>query len=281
MVGQALVAAPAASGAQVPAPFTLHALQAPQLELLQQTPSVHIVLRHSLPALQAAPSAFRFVQTPDWQLYPLTQSPLAVQPVRQVVPPHIRWPGQGCGVCTQTPAPSQLPAGVLVAPVQVAAPQLVPALVARQAPAPLHVPSNPQGGAAVHRWCGSAAPDGTGWHEPALPVRLQTWQVPQLADEQQTPSTQCALSHSASAVQIWPRRLRPQEPSALQNWPGAQSALLAQTETQVWVVALQVNGKHFCAAPTWHFPAPSQVAASVPVVEPAGQLGGAHCVPAV
>ena len=196
------------------------------------------------------------------------------------MPPHIRCPGQACGVWVQAPAPSQVPAGVLVAPVQLAVPQLVPALVARQAPAPLQVPSNPQGGAAVHPWCGSAAPEGTGWQEPALPVRLQTWQVPQLAAEQQTPSTQWALSHSVSAVQIWPRRLSPQDPSGLQNWPGAQSALLAQTETQVWVVALQVNGVHFCVAAVWHLPAPSQVAASVPVVDPAGQLGWAHWVPA-
>jgi hypothetical protein len=35
--------------------------------------------------------------------------------------------------------------------VQLAAPQLVPTLVLRQAPAPLQVPSNPQGGAAVQR----------------------------------------------------------------------------------------------------------------------------------
>jgi hypothetical protein len=95
-----------------------------------------------------------------------------------------------------------VPAGVLVAPVQLAVPQLVPAVVARQAPLPSQVPSNPQGGAAVQPWCGSAAPEGTGWQVPALPVRLQTWQVPQLADEQQTPSTQWALSHSAFAVQI-------------------------------------------------------------------------------
>lgn len=196
------------------------------------------------------------------------------------MPPHTRWPGQACGVCVQVPAPSHVPAGVLVDPVQLAVPQLAPALVARQAPAPLQVPSNPQGGAAVHRWCGSAAPDGTGWQEPALPVKLQTWQVPQLPDEQHTPSTQWALSHSVSAMQIWPRRLRPHEPSGLQNWPEAQSVLVAQTETQVWVVALQVNGKHFWVAAAWHLPAPSQVAASVPVVEPDGQLGWAHCVPA-
>jgi hypothetical protein len=63
---------------------------------------------------------------------------------------------------------------LLVDPVQVAEPQLVPVLVLRQAPAPSQVPSHPQGGLAAQRACGSALPVGTGWQEPALPVRLQT-----------------------------------------------------------------------------------------------------------
>jgi hypothetical protein len=135
-------------------------------------------------------------------------------------------------VCTQLPPPSQAPIPLLDDPVQLAVPQLAPALVFRQAPAPLQVPSKPQGGLAAQRWCGSAAPEGTGWHDPALPVRLQTWHESQLADEQQTPSTQLPLPHSVPAVQICPSRLRPHDP-ALQNWPGAQSASDAQTDTQV------------------------------------------------
>jgi hypothetical protein len=141
----------------------------------------------------------------------------------------------------QLPAPSQVPAALAVAFVQLGAPQLVPALVLRQAPAPLQVPSKPQGGAAAQPWCGSAAPSGTGPQVPALPVRLQTWQLPQLGAEQQTPSTQLPLSHSPPTEQIWPRRLRPHEPF-VQNCPPAQSASAVQTETQLWVVALQANG---------------------------------------
>ena len=68
VVGQALLAVPAATGAQVPPPLTLQALQVPQAVVLQQTPSVHIPLRHSPAAAQVAPSGFRLVQTPDWQV---------------------------------------------------------------------------------------------------------------------------------------------------------------------------------------------------------------------
>ncbi len=95
--------------------------------------------------------------------------------------------------------PSQLPAAVAVDPVQLAVPQLVPAPEFRQRPAPSHVPSAPQGGAGVQPWCGSAVPAGTGWQDPET---LQTWQVPQLVAEQQTPSTQLPLAHSAPALQI-------------------------------------------------------------------------------
>jgi hypothetical protein len=153
----------------------------------------------------------------------------------------MRWPGQGWDGCRHAPAPLQAPTGVDVDPVQVGVPQLAPALVFRQAPAPSQVPSNPQGGLAAQRACGSALPVGTGWHEPAAPVRLQTRQVSQLADEQQTPSTQLPLAHSAAVPQIWPSRFNPHEP-AVQKLPGAQSSLVAQTDTQVWVAALHANG---------------------------------------
>ncbi len=60
---------PAASAAQEPAlPVTLHDEQAPHDGLLQQTPSVHMPLRHSVPAAQVVPSGLRFVQIPDWQV---------------------------------------------------------------------------------------------------------------------------------------------------------------------------------------------------------------------
>jgi hypothetical protein len=104
--------------------------------------------------------------------------------------------------------------------------------------------------------------------------------VPQLAAEQQTPSTQEPLAQSLPAPQICPRRLSPQEP-ALQNCPAAQSASLAQTETHaVWVVALHMKGKQVCVVAGLHAPAPSQLRANVSSVELAGHEGAAHWVPA-
>lgn len=235
-------------------------------------------LRHSVPAVQAAPSALRFVQMPDWQVYVATQSALVVQVVRQAVPPHWRWPGHGVGVWAQVPAPSQVPPGLLIAFAQAGAPQLVPKLVFRQAPIPLQVPSKPQGGAGVQRWWGSALPTGTELQVPALPVRLQTWQVPQVGAEQQTPSTQLLLAHSVPSVQIWPRRLRPHDPF-VQNWPGAQSASAVQTATQLWVVLLQANGAQDCIVAGLQLPIPSQVRARFAVVAVA-HAGAAHWVPA-
>ncbi len=195
-----------------------------------------------------------------------------------MVVPHTKWPGQGWDGCAQVPAPSQVPAGVVVAPVQLAVPQAAPVLALRQVPAPSQVPSNPQGGLGAHCACGSALPAGTGWQEPAAPVRLQTWQLAQLADEQQTPSTQLVLWHSAPEAQICPSRLSPHEP-ATQKLPGAQSASPVQTDTQVWVVALQRKGKQGCFVAVLQVPAPSQVRASAASVE-SEQVGGAHWVPA-
>jgi hypothetical protein len=111
-------------------------------------------------------------------------------------------------------------------------PQAVPAGIGRQAPAPSQVPLKPQGGVAAQPPCGSIAPAATGLHRPALPATLHAAHVPQLDDEQQTPSTQLPLSHSAFAAQIWPRRFLPHEPP-LQTLPGAQSASTAQAARQV------------------------------------------------
>ena len=103
--------------------------------------------------------------------------------------------------CAQLPTPSQAPIGLAVDPVQLAVPQLMPSAPLRQAPLPSQVPSSPQGGlVAVQAPCGSVLPTGTGRHDP-VPPRLQTWQAPQLAVEQQAPSTQLPLPHSAPAAQ--------------------------------------------------------------------------------
>jgi len=103
--------------------------------------------------------------------------------------------------------------------------------------------------------------------------------LPQLALEQQTPSTQLPLSQSLAAEQSWPSRLRPQAPPALQNFPGAQSALLAHTATQpVPVAALQAKGAQGWVAAGLQVPFPSQVRARLLVTEPLGQEGPAHWV---
>ncbi len=157
------------------------------------------------------------------------------------------------------------------------APQLIPAAAGRQAPAPLQVPSNPQGGAAMQPPCGSLVPAATAVQVPADPATLQAAHVPQLAVPQQTPSTQFPPSHSFPIAQAWPSRLSPHEPP-VQTLPAAQSLSLLQTATQA--VPLQAKGAQLCMLPGWQTPAPSQVRASVAVVIPIGQVGAAHWVPA-
>jgi hypothetical protein len=119
-----------------------------------------------------------------------------------------------------------------VDPLHDAAPQIVPAAIGRHAPLPSQVPLNPQGGVGAQPPCGSIAPAATGLQAPALPVTLHDAQDGQLADEQQTPSTQLPLSHSDAAAQICPSRFLPQEP-LLQTIPVTQSVSLEQAARQV------------------------------------------------
>jgi hypothetical protein len=116
---------------------------------------------------------------------------------------------------------------VYIEPVHVAAPQLVLVGARRHAPAPSQVPLNPQGGLGPQPPWGSASPAGTGRHVPAAPATAHDWQVPQLADEQHTPSTQLLLSHSAAVLHSWPSRCLPHDP-AIQTLPSAQSASVPQ-----------------------------------------------------
>ena len=131
----------------------------------------------------------------------------------------------------QVPAPSHAPTGVDIDPLHEAAPQAVPAAIMPQAPVPSQVPLVPQGGLGWQLPWGSAAPAGTGVQAPALPVTLHDRQFVQLGDEQQTPSTQLPLSHSAAAAQICPRRFFPHEP-LLQTLGAAQSASPVQAALQ-------------------------------------------------
>jgi hypothetical protein len=65
------------------------------------------------------------------------------------------------------PAPLQNPTGVSIAFAHEALPHEVVAEAFLQAPAPSQVPTNPQGGLATHRPCGSAASAGTSLHVPS------------------------------------------------------------------------------------------------------------------
>ena len=81
----------------------------------------------------------------------------------------------------QTPAPSHVRCGVNVDPTQVPAAHCVPAAQNRQAPAPLHMPSNPQVFivVATHWVAGvGAVPFGTGVQVPCVPVSAQDRHVP-------------------------------------------------------------------------------------------------------
>ena len=62
-------AAPVATGEQVPCPLSAQDLQLPQDgPVVQQTPSVQKLPRHSVPRTQVAPRGFKLVQEFDWQV---------------------------------------------------------------------------------------------------------------------------------------------------------------------------------------------------------------------
>jgi hypothetical protein len=76
---------------------------------------------------------------------------LVVQVVVQALAPQMNGVhGFGAGVM-QVPLPLQVDAGWALPAVQEAAPQLVPETKFRQAPAPLHAPSRPQGSTLTQR----------------------------------------------------------------------------------------------------------------------------------
>jgi hypothetical protein len=181
---------PAGTGWQLPCwPAIAQDRQAPQLETVQQAPSVQLPLKHSAPATQAAPFGFRLVQTLARQENPVAQSLSPLQDVRQAAGPQANG-AQLAGGWTHAPLPLQLPTGVNVWPLHEAAPQLVVAGAFRQAPLPSQRPVKPQGGLAGQPPCGSIASAGTGLHVPARPATLHDRQLPHVSEAQQTPSTQ-------------------------------------------------------------------------------------------
>jgi hypothetical protein len=169
-------------------------------------------------------------------VYPLTQSAFVAHVVLQAAVPQM-YGAQLNGVWRHAPAPSHAPTGIPVEPLHDAPPQVVPAAIDRHAPLPSQVPLKPQGGASGQPPCGSIPPAGTGAQVPADPTTLHDVQVPQVGDEQQTPSTQLPLSHSEEAPQIWPSRFFPHEP-LVHTIPAAQSASPVQAARHA--VPLQV-----------------------------------------
>ncbi len=194
---------PAATFAHVPA--LLHALQAPQLPTLQQTPSVQKPLPHWLADEHCMPSPVWLMQVLPLQKKPLTQSALLVQVVRQLAPLQTYAPQLCVAGWVHALTPSQCDAGWNVDPVH-EAPAPHDALTAGfwQAPAPLQAPVLPHGAAAGHCPAGAVMPTGMLVHVPALLDRLQDWHVPHAPALQQTPSVQNSLLHSCAAPQLAP-----------------------------------------------------------------------------
>ena len=196
-------------------------------------------LAHSLAALQVRPSAFTLPHDP-FTLHRLgaAQSVALVQVVRQaLVVESQRYGAQAWGLrVTHMPLPSHCGAWTRPRPsaLQRGVPQVVPAACLRQAPAPSQTPSSPQlsGSVAVQRPRGSAMPAARLLQTPADPGRLQAWQVPQLADSQQTPSVQKPLAHSLPALQATPPVRRPQLPP-WQTLGGWQSSSRPQAVKQL------------------------------------------------
>ena len=81
----------------------------------------------------------------------MAQFAFVVQVVVQALAPQMNGVQAFVAGVTQVPLPLQVDAGCAVPVVQDAAPQLVPETKFRQAPAPLHVPSRPQGNTLTQR----------------------------------------------------------------------------------------------------------------------------------
>jgi hypothetical protein len=151
-----------------------------------------------------------FVDPEPWQVSGATQSVSRVQAVLQValVVSQTKPPGQVDETgAAQAPVPLQCETGVKVEPLQVAVPQETPVPPSWHLPAPLQAPVLPQGGLVAQRPCGSRLLAGTFAQFPAVPARLQAWQVAHAVALQQTPSTQLLpVRQSLVVAQACPSR---------------------------------------------------------------------------
>jgi hypothetical protein len=126
---------PAGIALQVPAlPDTAQDMHVPVHAVAQQTPWAQTLEAHSVPVEQVVPFGFS-EQLPLLQTVGDTQSALVVQVSLHAlaVVSHVRLPGQVPAVTgLHVPAPSQVAAGVKLAPVQEAAAHWVPPGQSRQ-----------------------------------------------------------------------------------------------------------------------------------------------------
>ena len=134
----------------------------------------------------------------------------------------------------QLPAPLQVPGGMSVEPEQDPGVQIAPAASLSQTPN-VQVPVWPQmPGPVPQRPSGLPGPR---LAQVPVPLTLQALQVGQLVTVQHTPSVQCPLAQSGSAMQGWPRPSAPQLP-AVQTAGLTHSAGLAQVVRHAAVAAL-------------------------------------------
>jgi hypothetical protein len=131
----------------------------------------------------------------------------APQAVLQAAVPHTNGVQLVTVALAQLPVPVQKAAAVATPLVHDGATHITEVDAWVQAPLPLQVPVLPQVPLAEQRACGSVTPAPTLAQVPS-PFRLQAWQVPQAAVEQQTPSTQLPVLHSCPAPQTAPLALR-------------------------------------------------------------------------
>ena len=109
-----------------------------------------VPLQLTWPDAQQTPPG-QATQAPPLHWAPVAQFALVVQVVVQALAPQMKGVQAFVAGVTHAPLPLQEDAGCAVPAVQDAAPQLVPETKFRQAPAPLQVPSRPQGSAFVQR----------------------------------------------------------------------------------------------------------------------------------
>jgi hypothetical protein len=117
--------------------------------------------------------------------------------------------------------------------------------------------------------CGSAPPAAIEVHVPSEPETAQLRQAPVQVVSQQSPSAQCALTQSASAVHVCPFTFCPQVPAEapvgiVQLCPGAQSVWLEQYSVQAPFAQAKFPQLKVLAAR--QVPRPSQVWVDLPEV---------------